>query len=125
MPGRAYRICAKAGCNKLSVGKYCAIHAGHDARQRKALDVERSADPIRKLYFTATWLATRRIVLARDRICAKCKRAFTTVCDHVIAARQWVAQHNGDLESFFDDSNLQGLCKPCHDTKKAVEESAA
>jgi hypothetical protein len=32
-------------------------------------------------------------------------------------AHRWVAEHNGDIESFYDESNLQGLCKPCHDLK--------
>jgi 5-methylcytosine-specific restriction endonuclease McrA len=32
-------------------------------------------------------------------------------------ARVLVAEHHGDLEAFYREDNLQGLCKPCHDLK--------
>ncbi|WP_245482984.1 HNH endonuclease [Agrobacterium sp. CNPSo 2736] len=37
------------------------------------------------------------------------------ICDHV-------TPHKGDRDLFFDASNLQTLCKPCHDTVKQREE---
>jgi 5-methylcytosine-specific restriction enzyme A len=113
MPGRAYRICAKSGCNKLSVGKYCELHLEY----QKQADAERSTDPIRSLLGTATWQATRKIILLRDVICKACGKAFSNEVDHIIPARRWVADHAGDMASFFDESNLQGLCKPCHTAK--------
>lgn len=38
------------------------------------------------------------------------------VTDHIIP-------HEGDVELFNDQSNWQGLCKACHDSVKAREES--
>jgi hypothetical protein len=37
------------------------------------------------------------------------------------AARKYVDQHGGDESFFFDESNLQGECKPCHDATTARE----
>ena len=85
------------------------------------MDADRAIDPIRSLLGTATWQATRRIIILRDIVCRKCLRAFSTEADHVIPARLWVKQHGGDLSTFFDESNLKGLCKPCHSAKTARE----
>src|SRR5258708_2691345 len=94
----------------------------HDpAVQRKKLDVQRADDPIRKLYKTASWRQTRILVLFRDPTCKTCKKVPSTVADHIIAARKYVAQHGDDLGMFFDQNNLQGSCKPCHDAKTATE----
>lgn len=125
VPGRALRICAKAGCRKSCAGKYCDAHRGTDADNRKRFDQFRSDDPIRKLYFTVAWAATRRIILVRDLFCrigTICKGLSPSeVADHIVPAHQYVAEHNGDLESFYDESNLQGSCKLCHNAKTAKE----
>jgi 5-methylcytosine-specific restriction protein A len=109
MPARAYRP-----------------YAVDPAAQRVRFDNERRADdPIRKLYQTKLWRAVRRIVLARDPFCALCSvdsaQALSTVVHHVIAARKWIEQHGGDESYFYDESNLQGACKPCHDAFTARE----
>jgi 5-methylcytosine-specific restriction enzyme A len=117
MPGRAYRICAKSGCNKLSLNKYCELHSDHGKR----VDEQRSHDPIRSLLFTPTWRATRRLILSRDILCKACGRAFSNEVDHRVPAHAWVSRHGGDLASFFDESNLQGLCKSCHTAKTDKE----
>jgi 5-methylcytosine-specific restriction endonuclease McrA len=66
------------------------------------------------------------IVLANDPICTDgrvCgKRSLSTVVDHIIAAVRWIAEHSGDLNSFFDTDNLHGVCKPCHDAKRETAE---
>ncbi|UFX41809.1 HNH endonuclease [Bradyrhizobium sp. 41S5] len=40
------------------------------------------------------------------------------VCDHVIP-------HRGDERLFWDETNLQTLCKACHDRDKQREEQAS
>jgi 5-methylcytosine-specific restriction protein A len=114
MPGRAYRICAKSGCNKLSLAKYCELHVSYEPQQRNE---ERAVDPIRRLLGSGAWQATRRVILLRDILCKACGNAFSSEVDHRVPARRWIARHNGDLASFFDESNLQGLCKSCHTAK--------
>lgn len=51
-------------------------------------------------------------------LCAECERqgrvAPATVVDHIIP-------HKGNYDLFWDMSNWQSLCKPCHDRKTARE----
>jgi hypothetical protein len=57
-------------------------------------------------------------VLSRNPLCVECERQGritpATVVDHIIP-------HKGNLELFWDEDNLQALCKPCHDRKTAKE----
>ena len=82
--------------------------------------------PWRHWYKSKTWKALRLATFKRDmfkcRICGEPthltrdkadKRAAT--CDHIIP-------HNGDKTLFFDASNLQTLCKGCHDGTKQSQE---
>jgi 5-methylcytosine-specific restriction endonuclease McrA len=89
------------------------------------INLRRADDPIRKLYKTKTWRATRLVVLFRDPVCKLCDQAPSTICDHVISARKYLADHGVELHYFFDESNLQGVCQPCHDGKTAVESGFA
>jgi 5-methylcytosine-specific restriction protein A len=71
------------------------------------------------LYDTKRWKALRLYHLGTEPLCRMCKQAdrVTTACivDHVIP-------HKGDVELFFDDTNLQSLCKPHHDGAKQAQE---
>jgi 5-methylcytosine-specific restriction endonuclease McrA len=101
----------------------------HDAASRRAvLDTRRAADPIRRLYKTKTWQWTSRSVRVRDPFCkiGLCVKRFgapaaSEVSDHIIPAREYIDQRGGDESAFFDESNLQGACKACHDAKTARE----
>jgi len=111
-------------CKKLADGAYCADHIDTLREAKREHDRKRRSDPLRKLYNTARWAAIRLIVLARDPLCmdgrvCECK-ALSTVVDHKMPARLWVC-NGGD---FFDESNLQGLCAACHNTKTAEEDGA-
>lgn len=55
------------------------------------------------------WPAIRRRILARDKWCRGCFVALSAQVDHVIP---------GDDHS---DTNLVGLCRPCHDAKSKRE----
>lgn len=79
----------------------------------------------RKWYKTARWQKLRMEVLTRDLFtcqmveCGKIK--FDTsklVCDHVKA-------HRGSEALFWDERNLQCICKDCHDKIKQREEQAS
>jgi 5-methylcytosine-specific restriction enzyme A len=115
MPTRANRPCSKAGCPALAEqGKvYCINHRD----VVKQYDKARNQSPLRQMYKTAAWRFTRQRVLARDPICKMCERALSTVVHHVVDASRYIG-------SFFDESNLQGLCKPCHDRRTAEDHLA-
>lgn len=96
-------------------------YASNPMVRRAKIDLQRADDPIRKLYKTPTWRATRRVILFRDPVCMLCHKAPSTIADHIIGARRYVAQHGDHYSYFFDESNLQGACQPCHDAKTAKE----
>jgi len=82
----------------------------------------RRAGGLRRLYDSAQWRRrTQPAVLARDPICKIGElcggNAPSTDADHVVPAAEYVKQHGGDERYFFDLSNLQGSCHPCHTAK--------
>lgn len=79
-------------------------------------------DPYRAEYQTERWARTRQRVFARDPLCVACGYRASTVADHKIAAKVWVSLHNGDVNSFYDEANLQGMCVSDHNAKTAKEE---
>lgn len=82
------------------------------ARRQKAREAVRNTG-VRDLYFTVQWRALRARVIREQPFCATrgCGKR-TRVVDHA-------RPHRGDLQLFFDRSNLVGYCKPCHDRKTA------
>jgi 5-methylcytosine-specific restriction endonuclease McrA len=73
------------------------------------------------LYNTKQWWRLRHRQLTEHPLCALCaklgKVTAATVADHI-------KPHRGDEQLFFDETNLQSLCKPCHDgAKQQMEKS--
>lgn len=76
--------------------------------------------PWKAWYKTARWQRLRWKVLARDLFtCQKCRKTETNtallVADHI-------KPHKGDPILFWDEANIQCLCKRCHDSEKQREE---
>ncbi|QXH44268.1 HNH endonuclease [Pseudomonas xanthosomatis] len=67
------------------------------------------------------WQKARERYLQTYPLCVYCARAGRTtaagVVDHVIP-------HRGDQSLFWDESNWQSLCSPCHSSVKQAEEAA-
>jgi 5-methylcytosine-specific restriction protein A len=108
-------ICRRAGCGALldSPG-YCPQHTNS---QRRAADAERKTSSERGYGYR--WQKARHTYLKNNPLCVGCEklgmvRAATEV-DHIIP-------HRGDQALFWDTSNWQGLCKPCHSRKTARED---
>ncbi|UGY23196.1 HNH endonuclease [Bradyrhizobium septentrionale] len=81
--------------------------------------------PWKAWYKLARWQALRLRIFLRDRYTCRRKgcgrvepNTSLLVCDHVIP-------HRGDERLFWDDGNLQTLCKACHDSAKQAEEQAS
>ena len=74
------------------------------------------------LYNRASWRHAREAQLRVHPLCRMHlelgQTVQATVADHIVA-------HRGDLGKFFDRSNLQSLCKPCHDGHKQAQEHNA
>ncbi|MET0154758.1 MAG: HNH endonuclease signature motif containing protein [Rickettsiales bacterium] len=60
------------------------------------------------------WRKERAAYLAAHPLCRECERRGEVrqadIVDHVVP-------HKGDMAAFWDVSNWQPLCKPCHDRK--------
>ncbi len=65
------------------------------------------------------WRKARRLYLREHPLCVQCEAEGTimaaTVVDHVVP-------HRGDYNLFWDESNWQAMCKPCHDRKTGRED---
>lgn len=103
MPRSPKRPCRHPGCPNLSDGVYCDAHRRIYAREGATA---RGYD--------AKWRAARKRYLRRYPLCTECQRNGklipATVVDHILP-------HRGDETLFWDESNWQALCKPCHDHK--------
>jgi 5-methylcytosine-specific restriction protein A len=72
----------------------------------------------KQLYKTVRWQRLRKQVLLKQPLCAECQRqgkiTRATIVDHI-------KPHKGNLDLFWDEDNLQSLCKSCHDSKTVSE----
>ena len=82
----------------------------------------RTAEHWRKWYSLARWKRLRLKVLLRDVYTCQmpsCGRlepdTSQLVADHRLP-------HRGDPALFWDEGNVQTLCKPCHDSLKQAQE---
>lgn len=91
------------------------------ARMRTATDIPTPRETMP--YRTYRWQKLRERVLLRDMYqCRMCGRIQIgkgeTIIDHI-------KPHRGDLALFWDETNLQVLCKsPCHEQHKKHIEAA-
>ncbi|MDB5458138.1 MAG: endonuclease [Caulobacter sp.] len=95
------------------------------ARPRDPDGHSAEAEPWRAWYNLKRWKLLRIATFVRDLFTCQmpdCRRIETDtallVCDHV-------ERHNGDPRLFWDERNLQTLCKPCHDKTKQAQERRA
>ena len=73
----------------------------------------------RSWYSLPVWRKLAALVRAEEPLCRECLKRNemtpTQCVDHIVP-------HRGDWERFADRENLQGLCKPCHAKKTAMED---
>lgn len=93
------------------------VRSGRCAAHPYTKRVER--DPaVKQLYNSKQWQSLRAAQLSKEPWCADClaedRHVMATEVDHV-------TPHNGDPKLFFDEHNLQSLCKSHHSSKTANE----
>ena len=113
-PQRAKRPCLVSSCKEYSTNQgYC------DKHQDKIRKKDRERGTSHQRGYDARWNKARIEHLDEHPLCVDCaKREYVmpaTVVDHIVP-------HNGNDELFWDRSNWQSLCKPCHDRKTASED---
>lgn len=105
--------CTYPGCTALvSAGSRCQQH---ERQIRRETDARRGS--ARERGYTTAWQKAREAFLRAHPLCAVCAPRVTPaiVVDHI-------QPHRGDRALFWDRSNWQPLCKPCHDAKTARED---
>lgn len=110
MPMRPKKPCKHPGCPKLTDGFYCEEHEAVHRGDRPSSG-ERG--------YNSRWQKARKRFLQLHPLCVRCQKegrlVKATVVDHI-------KPHRGDPVLFWDESNWQSLCKPCHDKKTFQED---
>lgn len=98
MPYKSRRPCGHPGCPELVAAgeRYCPVHK----KEKHGGD---------NSHYDRRWQKLRELYLAKHPLCAECEKAgrFTpaTEVHHIKSFADGGSDHN---------SNLMGLCKPCH-----------
>lgn len=71
------------------------------------------------LYKTKEWRALRAAQLRANPLCVYCKARGMDTAANIADHKK---PHKGDRGLFFDPTNLQSLCKTCHDAAKKTLE---
>lgn len=94
-----------------------ATHKPH--RRTTRLHVAQKRETSASRGYGYRWQKARAGYLNRHPLCAECESigrvTAATDLDHI-------TPHKGDMARFWDRSNWQGLCKPCHSRKTARED---
>lgn len=114
MAMKPLRPCRHPGCAALTREGYCDRHRPKRAARRASAEWH-------GWYSLPIWVDDLRPgQLLREPWCRECAkrgvRTRATVVDHV-------TPHRGDWQRFTDKTNLQSLCKSCHDRKTALEQA--
>ena len=102
--------CGRVGCIDIAVSKgLCSKH-----KQSREPQTKRVRRPHQKLYSTSWWKKARVRVLSRQPLCVHCMKhdVITPAIDV-----DHIKDHKGDRALFFNENNLQPLCKRCHAAK--------
>ena len=114
MANKPLRPCRHPGCPELTRDGCCPKHRPQRTGRRVSAQWH-------NLYSLPIWTQDLRPAqLLAEPWCRACARrgvrTRATVVDHI-------RPHRGDWALFTDRSNLQSLCKHCHDAKTAREQA--
>ena len=119
MPSSPPKPCNTPGCRALVKGSaYCATHA--QKAWKASSQTPRGSRHERG--YTNQWARASKAFLAQNPLCRRCAEEgivqAARITDHI-------SPHKGDMVLFWDVTNWQPLCKPCHDAKTAREDGPA
>jgi 5-methylcytosine-specific restriction endonuclease McrA len=80
------------------------------------------AEPWRAWYKTARWKRLRLLIFARDLYQCQREGCGRIEFDTSLLVADHKRRHLGNATLFWDEDNLQTLCKPCHDGPKQRQE---
>jgi 5-methylcytosine-specific restriction endonuclease McrA len=123
------RICSGSGCLRAvnDEVRFCddckpVATVVHDADIKEhGLGYDEALDRLRK---GSRWRKIRDLAIRACPLCARCELAVSVEVDHIVPAREAIAQAQASgahpldkYAGYFLLSNLQGLCRKCHYTK--------
>ena len=110
-------VCCCHGCfNAALQGRhYCGRHIQYEARRQKGFrqSARTKSKEWHSLYNSRAWRSMSKNFLEEYPVCARCGRP-AEIADHIIP-------HRGDKELFYNELNLQPLCRSCHGAKTMRE----
>lgn len=111
MPKKAPALCNYMGCPETTTTSYCD---NHRTIQHTEYRMNRTDDREQAFYKSRAWIRTRDHKRAMNPLCEHCMRADRYVpvddIDHITPIKvDWTRR--------LDLSNLQSLCRACHNTK--------
>ena len=114
MPHAAARACAKDACTGLVRNGTCNVCGPIRRGKDRAYDQQRGTANERG--YGATWQRLRRMVLASEPLCRRCKNGSEKIGGVVMVVpatevHHIIAKRNGGEDTF---ENLEPLCKSCH-----------
>ncbi|MBE0434646.1 MAG: HNH endonuclease [Methylomicrobium sp.] len=113
MPVAAPRPCRHKGCRALVTNRDGFCDAHRKAVHKRYNDRRQSTGQRVKLYDSAAWKRARAAHLQSEPMCRECRAhgqlVAAQVVDHIMPIKDGGAE--------LDDSNLQSLCKSCHNRK--------
>lgn len=111
MPLAPPRLCPT--CNRIiPAGERCACQKARRLERNRRF--ERTRPSAAERGYDSRWTLARRGFLAKHPRCTRCGDPATVV-DHI-------RPHRGDRDLFWQRSNWQPLCQPCHNRAKQREE---
>jgi len=111
VPRKAKKPCSHPACPNLTTARFCEDHA-RAGRQRR----DHARPSASKRGYDARWRKLRKMVLARNPLCADCMEAGLVV--PAIEVHHVVPKAAGGDDSF---ENLMALCKSCHSRRTGRE----
>lgn len=95
----------------------CPAITGHPSGYCEAHqpEIDRRRGSAAKRGYGRQWAALSKQVLKEEPLCRRCRLADSVLTDHIVPKR---------LGGTDDRSNLQALCKACHDQKNAHEDGS-
>ena len=118
MPQQILKPCRKSGCRAVTLNGYCNKHLSSAPKRNYQREYSKRNHKFNKLY-NHKWAKARKAFLQEHPLCVRCSKVNQLTSSFIV---DHIQPHRGDLALFWDQSNWQPLCKPCHDAKTAHED---
>jgi 5-methylcytosine-specific restriction protein A len=119
MPTKPPRPCAKSNCPELTTDRsgYCIKHLKGNRQQ---YDKDRGTATHRG--YDARWAEYSRLYRMEHPLCVNCGKQGRVAASHCVD--HIVPVSGPDDPLFWEPSNHEALCTPCHSIKTAAEDGA-